>query len=112
MQRAALALRRKRFGLGSPEAAASLNDLGLTLLTSGKRPEAEQISREALDIRIRRFGNENLDAATSQNNLAHVYSQNGKLTQAEALARQSLRTRQHYSGAKAWRRPIRFALWP
>src|SRR6266481_6189591 len=98
MQRAAMSIRRKRFGAESPEVAASLNDLGLTLLTSGRLSEAAQVSREALDIRRRRFGNENADVATSQNNLAHVYTQMGRLTEAEALAREALATRQRLFG--------------
>src|SRR5712664_2004629 len=51
MQRAALAIRRKRFGSESSEAAAWLNELGLTLLANGKLSEAERAIREALDIR-------------------------------------------------------------
>jgi tetratricopeptide (TPR) repeat protein len=98
MQRAALAIRRNRFGSESPETAASLNELGLTLVASGKLSEAEQVNREALDIRRRRFGNENADVATSEDHLAHVYTQNGKLAEAEALARESLATRQNLSG--------------
>src|SRR6266568_1234891 len=98
MQRASLAIRRKRFGSESPQAAASLNELGLTLLTSGKLSEAEQANREALDIRLRRLGNENADVATSQNNLAHVCTQMGRLTEAEALAREALATRQRLFG--------------
>src|SRR5882724_3450507 len=58
MQRATLAIRRNRFGSESPEAAASLNDLGLTLMGDGKLSEAEQVNREALDIRQRHFGND------------------------------------------------------
>src|SRR6266851_4260795 len=98
MHRAALAIRRKRFGSKSPEVAASFNELGLTLLSDGKVSEAEQVNREALNIRLRRFGNENADVATSQNNLAHVYSQMGRLTEAEALAREALATRQRLFG--------------
>src|SRR6266571_883953 len=98
MQRAALAIRRKRFGSESSEVAASLNELGLTLLANGKLSEAERVSREALDIRRRRFGNENADVATSQNNLAHVCTQMGRLTEGEALAREALATRQRLFG--------------
>src|SRR5438034_6644659 len=98
MQRAALAIRRKRFGSESPQAAASLNELGIALLAGGKLSEAEQVNREALDIRLRRFGNENADVATSQNNLAHVCTQMGRLTEAEALAREALATRQRLFG--------------
>src|SRR5216684_4045522 len=99
MQRAALAIRRKRFGAKSPDVAASFNDLGLTLLPSRRLSEAAQVNREALDIRRRRFGNENADVATSQNNLAHVYTQMGRLTEAEALAREALATRQRLFGS-------------
>jgi serine/threonine protein kinase/uncharacterized protein HemY len=98
MQRASLAIRRKRFGAQSPEAATSLNDLGITLLASGKLSEAERVNREALDIRMRRFGNESADVAASQNNLAHVYTQMGRLAEAQALARESLTTRQRLFG--------------
>src|SRR5262249_1276438 len=98
MQRASLAIRRKRFGSKSQEGADSLSDLGLTLQARGKLAEAEQVNREALDIRMRRFGKEDAAVATSQNNLAHLYSQNGKLTEAEALARESLTTRQGLFG--------------
>src|SRR5258707_1373344 len=98
MQRAALAIRRKRFGSESREVAASFNELGLTLLSSGRLSEAAQVNREALDIRRRRFGNANADVATSQNNLAHVYTQMGRLTEAEALAREALATRQRRFG--------------
>jgi serine/threonine protein kinase len=98
MQRAALAIRRKRFGSESPEAAAWLNELGLTLLANGKLSEAERVNREALDIRLRHSGNENADVAASQNNLAHVYTQMGRLTEAETLARKALATRQRLFG--------------
>ena len=98
MQRAALAIRRKVLGSESPEAAASLDELGLTLMKSGKLSEAEQVNREALDIRQRRFGKENPDVATSENHLALVCSQDAKLTEAEALARESLATRQRLFG--------------
>src|SRR6266496_2222516 len=80
------------------DTAISRDELGLTLLTSGKLSEAEQVNREALDIRLRRFGNESADVATSQNNLAHVYTQMGRLTEAEALAREALATRRRLFG--------------
>ena len=98
MQRAALAIRRKHFGSESPEAATSLNDLGLALIACGKLSEAAEVHREALEIRRRRFGNENTDVAVSQNNLAHVCTQTGRLPEAEALAREALATRQKLLG--------------
>ncbi|MDB6038662.1 MAG: serine/threonine protein kinase with repeat [Verrucomicrobiales bacterium] len=98
MQRAALELYRKRFGRESPEAAASLNDLGLALIANGKMREAEQVNREALGIRRRRFGDENADVATSKDNLAHACNDNGKFTEAEALEREALATRQRMFG--------------
>jgi len=98
MQRAALKLCQKRFGRESPEAAASLNDLGLALIANGKMLEAEQVNREALEIRRRRFGDENADVATSKDNLAHACNDNGKFSEAEALEREALATRQRMFG--------------
>src|SRR5713101_5163196 len=98
MQRAVLKLCRKRFGRESPEAAASLNDLGLALIANGKMREAEQVNREALEIRRRRFGDENPDVATSKDNLAHACNGNGKFNEAEALEREALATRQRLFG--------------
>src|SRR5215831_13191510 len=98
MQRAALAIRRKHFGPESPEAAASLNDLGLALIAREKLSEAAEAHREALEIRRRCFGNEHMDVAVSQDNLAHVYTQTGRPEEAEALAREALATRKKLLG--------------
>jgi serine/threonine protein kinase len=97
MQRTALAICLERFGPESPEAAAALNELGVTLIASGKKLEAEQVCREALEIR-RRFGNENADVATSEDNLAHACNDNGKFTEAEALIEKALATRRRLFG--------------
>src|SRR5258708_28535650 len=53
MHRAALAIRRKRFGSKRPDVAASLNELGLTTMTGGKLSEAETRNRETTHIRRR-----------------------------------------------------------
>jgi serine/threonine protein kinase len=98
MQRTALVICRERFGRGSPEAAAALNELGITLIASGKKLEAEQVNREALEIRRRHYGNENADVATSKDNLAHACNDNGKYTEAEALIREALATRRRLFG--------------
>jgi serine/threonine protein kinase len=98
MHRAALAIRRKRFGLESPEAAASLNDWGLDLMAEHKLSEAEGVHTEALAIRRRLFGNENADMATSLNDLSAVYREEGKLITADAMAREALGIRQKLFG--------------
>jgi serine/threonine protein kinase len=98
MQRTALAICQERFGRESPEAAAALNELGVTLIASGKKLEAEQVCREALEIRRRHFGNENADVATSEDNLAHACNDNGKFTEAEALIERALATRRRLFG--------------
>src|SRR6266478_4571539 len=59
MHRPALAVRRKLFGPESPEAAASLNELGLDLLAEGRLYQAEAADGEALAIRRRLFGSDN-----------------------------------------------------
>src|SRR5437762_10846599 len=83
MARRALAIQRKEFGSESLEVAASLNLLGLQLMTQHKLPEAEQVDSEALAIRRRRLGDNNADTATSLNDLAAVYRDQRKLTNAE-----------------------------
>jgi len=93
MERAALAIRRQTFGPESLQAAASLNDLGLVLMTQHKLPEAEKAHAHALAIRRRLLGEENPDTATSLNDLAAAYRDQGKLTQAEAMAQDALRIR-------------------
>ncbi|HTL54058.1 MAG TPA: serine/threonine-protein kinase [Candidatus Limnocylindrales bacterium] len=109
MERAALAIRQQTFGSDSLEAAASLNDLGLVLMTQHKLPEAEQAHAQALAIRQRLLGQENADTATSLNDVAAVYRDQGKLLQAEEMAGQALRIRQqlvgpeHLDVADSWR---------
>jgi serine/threonine protein kinase/tetratricopeptide (TPR) repeat protein len=98
MQRSALAICRESFGRESPETAAALNELGVTLIANGKWLEAEQVNREALEIRQRHFGDENADVATSEDNLAHACYNNGKFTEAEALIRKALATRRRLFG--------------
>ena len=98
MHRAALITRQKLFGKESPEAAKSLNDLGLALLANNKLAEAEQAHREALAIRQRLYGEENADTATSLNDLSSAYRQETKLSQAEPMARQALAIREKLFG--------------
>jgi serine/threonine protein kinase len=98
MHRTALALRRSHFGSESAEAAASLNDLGLDLVSEHKLSEAETADAEALAIRRRLFGNENADMATSLNDLSAVYREEGKLAEADAMAREALAIRQKLFG--------------
>lgn len=98
MHRSALAIRRNLFGQGSPEAAKSLNDLGLALMDNGKFPEAEEAHGQALAIRQHLFGNENAETATSLNDLSSVYRDETKLAQAEPMARQALAIREKLFG--------------
>jgi serine/threonine protein kinase/tetratricopeptide (TPR) repeat protein len=98
MERAALAIRQRTFGPESLETAASLNDLGLVLMTQHKLPDAEKAHTQALAIRRRLLGEENPDTATSLNDLAAVYRDQGKLTQAEAMAQAALRIRRKVWG--------------
>jgi len=98
MDRVAIAIRRKTFGAESPQAAASLNELGLALIAKNKMSEAERVDGEALAIRRRFFGNQNADTATSLNDLSSVYRQQGRLTEAEPMAREALGIREKLFG--------------
>src|SRR6266404_6356392 len=98
MHRATLAIDRKLFGPESPETAAALSDLGVSLWKEGKQPEAEAAHLEAMAIRRQLFGNEHADVATSLNNLANVYRHYQRPMQAEPLVREALRIRQKLFG--------------
>jgi serine/threonine protein kinase len=98
MHRSALTIRRQLFGAQSPEAAKSLNDLGLALMSNNKLPEAEAAHGEALAIRQRLYGKENADTATSLNDLSSVYRQETKLARAEPMAREALAIRKKLFG--------------
>ncbi len=100
MHRSALSIRRNLFGGESPEAAKSLNDLGLALVDNNKIHEAEEAHGQALAIRRRLYGDENADTATSLNDLSSVYRQETKLAQAEPMARQALAIREKLFGHK------------
>jgi len=91
--RKSLAIRQQKFGRESLEAAASLNDLGLVLMTQHKLAEAEQTHAQAFAIRRQLLGDENVVTATSLNDLGAVYRDQGKLTQAEAMAQKALQIR-------------------
>ena len=92
-QRRALAINQTLFGEQSKEVAASLNDLGVTLMAENKLHEGEEVDREALAIRLRLFGEDNADTATSLNGLSALYRQDGRLTEAEVMARKALEIR-------------------
>jgi eukaryotic-like serine/threonine-protein kinase len=107
--RTALALRQQTFGPQSLEAASSLNNLGLVLMTQHELPEAEKAHTQALAIRRRLLGGDHPDTATSLNDLAAVYRDQGKLAQAEVMAQEALHIRQkiwgeeHLDVADSWR---------
>jgi eukaryotic-like serine/threonine-protein kinase len=98
MDRLALAINRKLFGPESPEAAASLNDLGFVLSKEGSLAEAESTLQEALAIRRRLLGNKNQDVAASINYLATVLRHQRRLVESEALTREALGIRQKLFG--------------
>ncbi len=98
MHRVALAINREIFGSESPEAATSLNSLGLALMAERKLSEAEKVVGEALAIRRKLFGYENADTATSLNDLSAVYRDEGRFKEAEPRARQALEIRQKLFG--------------
>src|SRR5436309_1438922 len=82
MQRAALAIRRKRSGSESTQAAASLNELGIALLADGKQKEAEDLEREALAMRKKLLSQEHPDVANSLYLVGDRMRQRGNLKEA------------------------------
>ena len=101
MHRGALAINRKLSGQSSPEAADSLNDLGLVLALEAKLAEAEAVDQAALDIRRRSFGSEAPEVAATLSNLADVCRHEGKLKEADGLVREALAIRQKRFGKES-----------
>jgi tetratricopeptide (TPR) repeat protein len=98
MHRTALRIDEGLFGSESPEAAAALNELGLSLWKDGKLVDAEEKHRKALAIWRRRFGMENTNVAASTKNLSDVLGSSSKLAEAEALGREALAIRRKLLG--------------
>ena len=98
MERTALAIRQQQFGPDSLEAAASLNDLGLALMSERRPSEAAVVHAQALAIRRRLLGEDNLDTAASLNDLGAAYRDEGKITEAESLVREALQIRMKFLG--------------
>jgi tetratricopeptide (TPR) repeat protein/predicted Ser/Thr protein kinase len=96
--RAALELRRARWGEDHPEFARGLNALGLLALDRGRADEAGSLFRRALEIRLRRLGTDHIDIAYSQSNLARAMQAEGDLPEAERLLRDSLALRRRLRG--------------
>ena len=98
VHRTALALHQNLFGKESPQAAASLHELGRTLYSERNLAESEQVLTEALAIRRRLFGNSNADVAATLNNLARVYRRQKRLAESETLTQESLGIRRKLFG--------------
>ena len=101
MLRQALRMRQETFGSNSLEAAATLNNFGLVLMTQHKHQEAEKAHARALAIRQQLVGHENPDTATSLNDLAAVYREEGSFKEAEAMAGEALRLRIKLRGSNS-----------
>ncbi len=86
-----LEIRRRTFGVASPQVAASLVRLCLLHLADGDLEDAEARCEEALAIRKAAPGFSRSELAESLNSLALVLQEQGRLEEAEALLRENLR---------------------
>ena len=78
------------FGAEHPNAAESLNNLGLLYKRLGRYAEAEPLYRRALAILEKTFGPEHPNVAACLGNLAELYRAQAKYAEAEPLYKRSL----------------------
>ncbi len=90
LYRAALSVRKARFGETNRWVAASLNDLGNALNMEDRTYEAETLQRQALDMRRTLFGNEHPEVANSLTCLADTLTDQRRLKGAEAYQLEAL----------------------
>jgi serine/threonine protein kinase len=98
MEREAVALGTRLYGIHSARTAYSLNRLALCLALEGKPGEAEIMHRSALSIQRKLLGNNCLDVASSLHNLAAALRSLGKLTEAESAMREALNMQRQFLG--------------
>jgi Flp pilus assembly protein TadD len=82
----ALAIRRKVFGPESPQAVASLNDLGVGYAAEGKFPEAEQAFSNAMTIMDKQPKPNPATLAIVYTNMANLFQIEGKHKKARKMA--------------------------
>jgi eukaryotic-like serine/threonine-protein kinase len=88
--REAAAMSRARFGSGSAELAAALDNWGVVLRRFNKTAEAETALQEAVQIRRRVFGEQHLLFADSLFHLAQVWIAQRSLDEMETMVKQVL----------------------
>ncbi|MGC3958497.1 MAG: tetratricopeptide repeat protein [Verrucomicrobiota bacterium] len=101
LDREAIAICEKRFGVGSARVAAAQNSLAFHLSAQGKLAEAEALHRKALAAQRSLFGSEHGDVAQSIGNLANNLRQQGKYSESEALHQELLDLNRKLYGAQS-----------
>ena len=90
----ALAARRQRYSLDSPEVATSKGSLGILYHAQDELEQAEPLLREALEIRRRAYGDEDTRLAPYFDVLGRVLAAQGRTQEAERLYDAALTIRQ------------------
>ena len=83
-------VRKQRHGPDHPDVAASLHELGYSLLRAGNRPAAESTLTEALALRERVHGPASAEVADTMGGLAELAYDSGAYDRAETLYRRRL----------------------
>lgn len=87
LQRRAIAIDEKSFGLHHPSVARSLNNLARVLKVANRLSEAEPLYRRAVEIDTKNFGPHDSRVAGHLNNLAQLLKASDRLPEAELLLR-------------------------
>jgi tetratricopeptide (TPR) repeat protein len=90
----ALSIGERHLGLGHPDVAYSLNNLGVVLAGLGKLSESRTVLERALAIREAKLGPDHLDVAESLNNLGGTLQELGDLPAARAAVERALAIRE------------------
>ena len=99
LMRRALEIDERSYGVGHPNVAVLLNNLGSLLQTMNRLVEAEPLMRRALEIDERSFGADHPRVAIRLNNLAQLLQATNRLVEAEPLMRRALEIDERSLGA-------------
>ena len=88
--RRALAIRERSLGVGHPDVAQTLDNLGQLLEDTNRLDEAETIMRRALAIREQSLGPDHPHVAITLNTLAVLLMHSNRQVEAESLFRRAL----------------------
>lgn len=90
LERRALEIDVRKYGMEHPEVATALNNLAQLLKATNRLAEAEDLMRRALSIWEKTLGQDHPNVASALNNLARMLQDTNRLSEAEPMFRRAL----------------------